>query len=261
MSIRISNYHRYYWFCLILIYCLQIVPIQASTVELNQVYELDEAVFLQGLELDEQGRLIISTGLYGESMLGEISPENGHISTLDTLEDHYFGEGITFSPNSLWQLTWQEQTVMKRDPNTFVIIEKFPMQEEGWGLAYDPHRNVLWHSDGTDKIYQRNPDNFNKIDALQVTEHGKPVDLLNELEYANGAIYANIWYSTDIVQINPETGEIMQRFDLAPLLDSTMTTEELEAIDSLNGIAHIDGNRFYITGKLYPYLYEVTLCP
>ncbi len=261
MTFRNHKHHRYHWFYLIILWCLQVLPIKAATVELNEVYELDSLAFVQGLEMNQNRELMLSTGLYGESVLGQIDPGNGQITVIDPLDSSYFGEGITFTPKYLWQLTWQEQTALKRDAETFEIIEKYPMQEEGWGIAYDPDRHILWHSDGTDKIYQRNPENFNKMETLQITEQGEPVDLLNELEYANGAIYANIWYSTDIVQIDPETGEITHRYQLAPILESTLSKEQLENIDSLNGIAHIENQRFFITGKLYPYLYEVTLQP
>lgn len=233
--------------------------IHAQSVKLINTHPSDSEAFTQGLELNEQGDLIIGTGLYGESIIGQVNLASGEIHEFDQLNDEYFGEGITHTPDALWQLTWRENTALKRDLETYEIIETASYEEEGWGLAYDYDREVLWYSDGTDKIYQRDSDTFEKVSEIEVVEDGQVIDNLNELEYAEGAIFANIWYDTTIVKIDPDTGQVLARYDVAPILQEEMTEDELEEIDSLNGIAHIEGDRFYITGKLYPYIFEVEL--
>lgn len=233
--------------------------VSAQTVTLIKQYPSDASAFTQGLELNDEGDLFISTGLYGKSLLGEVDLNTGEITVLDTLDEQYFGEGMTFTKDALWQFTWREHVAFKRDKDTFERLETVNYEEEGWGLAYDEDRDTLWHSDGSSTLYQRDPNTFEKIKELTVTVQGKPIEKINELEYAMGAIYANIWYSTTIVKIDPETGQVVESYDLAPLLKETMSQVELDNIDTLNGIAHISGDRFYITGKLFPYIYEVTL--
>lgn len=233
--------------------------INAQSVKLLNTYPSDSTAFTQGLELNSCDELIIGTGLYGESKLGQLNLKNGEIELLDTLEDNFFGEGITHTPDALWQMTWRENTAFKRDLETYEIIDTANYEEEGWGIAYDFDRDIIWHSDGTDTLYKRDSHTFQKIGEINVIENALKVDKLNELEYAEGAIYANIWYDTTIVKIEPDSGEVLARYDVAPLLEEELTEEELEEIDSLNGIAHIEDNRFYITGKLYPYIFEVEL--
>lgn len=241
---------------------LTIIPIISVSSQVDykliDIYPSDPTAFTQGLEVYEN-QVIIGTGRYGKSIIGILNLENGEIEVMGQLDKTYFGEGLTVSPQYIWQLTWQENTAFQRDKNSFEIIDIIFYEGEGWGLAYDSDRDTLWMSDGTTYLQQRNPETFALIDRLEVRYQGQEIDDINELEYANGQIYANIWYTNQVIAINPETGEVSQVYDLTPILQEYFTAEERQKIDSLNGIAHIEGNRFYITGKLYPLIFEIEL--
>lgn len=238
--------------------------IQAETelsgdIKLIQTLLSDQAAFTQGLELYHD-KLIMGTGLYGESAVGWVNLATGKYEVVETLPDNYFGEGITFTDSHLWQLTWKEHTAFKRDPQTFVVIEEVAYEGEGWGVAYDNEREVLWMSDGSEFLTLRDPETFDVLNELSVTFEGAPLDNINELEFVNGALYANIWQTNQIVKINVDNGEVEKVFDFTDIIESTeMSQEELDQLDVLNGIAHIEGQRFYITGKWYPVIYEVEL--
>lgn len=248
------------WFMLI-ITCL-IIPVRPvfskDEVQLIAEYEINHPAFIQGLEIYQE-KLYIGTGLYGESYLGTLDIDSGDIEVLDPLDQDYFGEGITFTPDYLWQLTWREGIALKRDVDSLEVIESVPYQGEGWGIAYDEDRDQLWMSDGSSTIFQRDPESFEIEGFFTVSYQGQEINQLNELEYYNGYLYSNIWYSTEIIVINLENQSVVGVFDLSELLQDNFTTEELQAIDSLNGIAHKEDNIFYVTGKNYPKIFEVEL--
>ncbi len=125
---------------------------------------------------------------------------------------------------------------------------------EGWGLAYDKRQKVLWLSDGSSKLQKLDAKNFNKISEISVQNNGKPVEYINELEYANGFLYANIWQSNKIIKINPNTGKVLNTYDFSPLV-STLNLTDPDSV--LNGIAHIGGQSFYITGKNFGVVWQV----
>lgn len=233
--------------------------VYGAEVELINVHPSDSSLFVQGMELDESNRLIVSSGLYKESSIGYLNLETGNYEIVEELKDEYFAEGITVTPDFIWQLTWREGVAIKREKTNLEVIDQTNYNGEGWGLAYDPDSDVLWMSDGSEYLQVRAPDTFELIRKTEVTYEGSPVIKINELEYANGLIFANIWYSNQIIAIDPQTGEVRDIYDINNILEETLSEEDRVEIDSLNGIAHIEGNRFYITGKKYPVVYEVEL--
>lgn len=248
------------WIILI-ITCL-IIPVRPvfskDEIQLLKEYEIVQPAFIQGLEIYQED-LYLGTGLYGESYLGTLDLDSGKIEVLDPVDQEYFGEGITFTPNYLWQLTWREGVALKRDLENFDIIESVPYQGEGWGIAYDQDNHKLWMSNGSSTIYERDPETFKITDSFTVSYQGQEINQLNELEYHDGFLYSNIWYSTKIIAINIETQFVEGVFDFAELIQDNFTEEELQTIDSLNGIAHKEDNIFYVTGKRYPKIFEVEL--
>lgn len=248
---------------ILIILAILIIPIMSVSSQdeyiLLDIKQSNPQAFTQGFELNEQGNLVLATGIYGESDIGYLDLETGEFNVVDSLESIYFGEGITYTPNALWQLTWKEHKAFKRDPESMVVIDQVEYEGEGWGLAYDEDLDVLWMSDGSNIIQQRDPESFELMDTLEVRLDNQNIEDINELEYANGYLYANIWYTNTIIVIDPNTGDIVYQYDLTDLLNENLTENELDSIDSLNGIAHIEGNRFYITGKLYPKVFEIEL--
>lgn len=247
---------------LLIIFFCSIIPVisvsSQAEYQLIDVHPSDAAAFTQGLEMHED-ELLIGTGLYGQSYLGMVDLNDGNIEVIDELDEQYFGEGLTITPQYIWQLTWRENTAFKRDIDTLEIIEEVSYEGEGWGLAYDEDRDVLWMSDGSSVLEQRDPETFELIDAIDVKQNNVEIRNINELEYANGLIYANVWYTHNILAISPDSGEVEANYDLSSLHQDYFSEEELAQIDTLNGIAHIEDNRFYITGKLYPVIFELEL--
>lgn len=243
--------------CLWLVYLFSLPPVQAGQVQLIDSQLLEPGLFVQGLEFSPNGDLTLGTGLYGESRIGIL--EAGRFRVQDQLADHLFGEGISYSPQGLWQLTWKAGKLFQRDPVTFEVLAEYSYPGEGWGLAYDWDQDVFWMSDGSNILYQRHSEDFTLLDEVAVSYQGEDQFFLNELEWVDGYIYANQWYQNYILQIDLESGDVVARYDLGPLIQDQLNELELAQIDSLNGIAHIEGDRFVVTGKLYPYLFEVRL--
>lgn len=233
---------------------------QIKLAELIQVYSSDATLFVQGLELNSEGNLILGTGQYGSSEIGHMNLDQGYLENSQALDAIYFGEGLTIKDDFVWQLTWKENTAFKRDKKTLKVVDEFTYDGEGWGLAFDWDRNVFWMSDGSDKLQMRDSDSFELLDEVEVTFMDQALFNINELEYANGLVWANVWYQEFIVAIDPETGMVVNYYDVSSILDDLeLTDEEENRMDSLNGIAHIEGDRFYITGKFYPVIMEVVL--
>lgn len=234
--------------------------IYGQEVELLDVYPSDAQAFTQGLEVTSEGQLLMGTGLYGESHLGYIDLASGKLQTKVSLGEEYFGEGITIKGDTIWQLTWQEEEVFVYRLADFQPVTSFTYEGEGWGLAYDEERDIFWMTDGSHLLQKRDSETFALLEEIAVeTKDGQAVDQLNEIEFANGSIYANRWYENEIIQISP-SGQILARYDLTQILrDLPLTKQERQQMDSLNGIAHIEGDRFYVTGKFYPVMLEVTL--
>jgi glutamine cyclotransferase len=183
--------------------------------------------------------------------------ESGSIIRETGLNSEYFIEGITLYDDKIIQLTWKSQIGFVYDKETFQLIEYFDYEtEEGWGITYDGEYLIM--SDGTDVLYYLDPDDFSTFKQVNVTADGEPVTELNELEYINGKIYANVFETDRIAIIQPD-GEVIGWIDLEGILLPGECTQE---IDVLNGIAYNDeNNRMYVTGKYWCKLFELEVVP
>lgn len=224
--------------------------------EVVNVYPHDPTAFTQGLLFDE-GQLYESTGLYGGSSIRRVDLATGNVLTMTTIPAEYFGEGITIVGDKLYQLTWQEQTGFIYDKATFAPVGRFAYPTEGWGMSYDGERIIM--SDGTARLYFWDPATLAPIGAVDVYDDQGPVVRLNELEYINGEVFANIWQTDLIARIDPPTGAVVGWIDLTGLLPAADRTP---GTDVLNGIAYLpEGDRLFVTGKNWPKLFEIRLVP
>lgn len=216
----------------------------------------DTEAFTQGLLLYED-RLFESTGLNGRSSLREVDPMTGEVLRQVDLEQEYFAEGLALVDDRLIQLTWQNGIAFVYDLETFEQVDTFSYTGEGWGLCYDG--SDLYMSDGSSTLYVRDPQTFEVTRTTQVLFQGQPINQLNELECVGDSVFANIWYSDYILQIDKATGSVLNYIDGAGLL----TPEEAAQLENgavLNGIAFDESTgNFLLTGKLYPHVWEVTL--
>ena len=228
---------------------LQAAPV--SGYEVVRSYPHDPQAFTQGLVFAD-GVLYEGTGLNGRSGIRKVRLETGEVLQVQPLESRYFGEGIALVGDSLVQLTWQSGVGFVYDRATFQRRRTFTYKGEGWGLASDGTRLVM--SDGTSTLRVLDPKTFAVTARLQVREAGRPVPQLNELEFVKGEIYANVWQSERIARISPKTGEVLGWIDLRGLLPP----HEAARVDVLNGIAYdAAGDRLFVTGKLWPRLFEI----
>jgi glutaminyl-peptide cyclotransferase len=198
-----------------------------------------------------------STGLYGSSSLRKLELATGKVLARKSLGREYFGEGLTELRGKLYQLSWKEDVCFVYDAESLAEIRRFNYAGEGWGLTNDEHYLIM--SDGSDKLYFRDPDNFSIVRQIDVTAAGHPVYRINELEYANGVLYANIWQTSTIAEISPASGHVTAWIDISMLL----TKEDLaQHVDVANGIAYDESSkRLIVTGKLWPKMFEVSLVP
>ena len=217
-------------------------------------YPHDPTAFTQGLVFTD-GRLLEGTGKKGDSSLRLVELETGKTAKLASLNSHYFGEGITVLGKRVYQLTWQNRIGLVYDLDTFNVEKTFQYTGEGWGLANDGKRLLM--SDGTAMIRFLDPNTFEVV--KRITAHGAEgkISKLNELEYVNDEIWANIWYEDRIVRLSPENGELLGWIDLSGLYPRSKRTSNE---DVLNGIAYdAESKRLFVTGKNWPKLYEITV--
>lgn len=233
-------------------------PTFSKEIKLIAVHPFDSDLFVQGLQFDGDS-LLVSTGQYGASVVGRWDVTRGEWKEAPHLLDaKYFGEGIALTNDALWQLTWKEGTAFQRDKQSLAVIKEVKYDGEGWGLCFDGTHLIM--SNGSNALIWRDPDKFEVQKVLLIMDRGAPLTHINELEYVDSMIYANIWLTDRIVQIDSSTGQILKSYDLSGLLDQAdPTDEQRKKADVLNGIAHIDKNRFYISGKYWPALFEVEL--
>ena len=218
------------------------------------VYPHDAEAFTQGL-VYVSGTLYESTGLFGRSTLRAEDLKTGSVLQRVEVPKEYFAEGLTDWQGRLIQLTWKSHTGFIYDPFSFHLIRSFHYDGEGWGLTQDGHDLIL--SDGTATLRFLDPKDFHEVRRATVTENGRPVADLNELEYIHGQIYANIWHSDRIVRISPETGHVLGWLDLSNLYPAGERSDD-EAV--LNGIAwDPKSGHLFVTGKLWPKLFELEL--
>ena len=225
---------------------------------INMSYEIIETIphnsknFTQGLEFYE-GKLFESTGDYGTSFIYAYQLKDLKLLKSLKIDDTYFGEGITILNKKIYQLTYKHKIGFIYDVDNFEKIGEFSFSsQEGWGLTNDGKNLIM--SDGSSTLNFIDPINFSIVKSIQVTHTKGFVSNLNELEYVEGSIYANIWTTDQIVKIEAKTGKVQAFIDLSTLKNSIKKRD----IDVLNGIAYNKSNdSFYITGKLWPSIYKV----
>jgi glutamine cyclotransferase len=218
------------------------------------VYPHDRNAFTQGLEY-RGGFLYEGTGLNGRSSLRKVDLETGKVLQAIPLEARYFGEGITLLDQKILELTWQAHRGFVYDRSTFKLIRDFEYPGEGWGLTNDGRQ--IYMSDGTAQIRCWNPASLQEIRRFTVHDGTRPIDSLNELEYVRGEIYANVWQTDRIARIAPKDGHVSGWIDLSGLLPAA---DLADGADVLNGIAYDSlGDRLFVTGKLWPKLFEIQL--
>lgn len=227
--------------------------VKAATYQVIRSYPHDPAAFTQGL-LYVDGHLYESTGLNRRSSIRMIDLSTGRVLQKYNLPADQFGEGLTDWGNTLIQLTWQAHKAFVYDRFSFTLLKTFSYQGEGWGLTHDAHQLIM--SDGTSSLRFLDPTTFRETRRIHVTgANGQGIEDLNELEYVGGEIYANIWHSNRIARISPKNGKLLGWIDLTGLRDQS-TQGNPDAV--LNGIAYdAKDNRLFVTGKLWPKLYEI----
>jgi len=222
----------------------------------------DTSAYTQGLEY-HNGKFLESTGQRGNSTLRWVDMASGNVLQKIDLDKKYFGEGSTLVGDKVVMLTWEENIGFVFDAKTFRELQTFPYQSsrEGWGLCFDGQR--LIKSDGTNRIWFLNKDTYKEESYIDVFDNKGAVESINELEYIDGKIYANVYLTDNIIIIDPATGVIEGRIDLTKILSKSYfkTDEELNN-DVLNGIAYDkQGKRLFVTGKKWPKLFEISVVP
>lgn len=229
---------------------------QRFTYRVLAAYPHDDDAFTQGLVYDG-GRLYEGTGLYGGSSVREVELTTGAVARRTDLDRQYFGEGIAVAGGAVYQLTWRRETGFIYDADTLEQTGTFAYAGEGWGLTYDGERFI--RSDGTARLYFHDPATFGLLGEVMVTEAGRPVPDLNELEYIGGEVWANVWRTDELARIDPETGDVVAWVDLTGLLPAQDRGPDT---DVLNGIAYdAAGGRLFVTGKRWPKLFHIELVP
>ncbi len=211
----------------------------------------DPSAYTQGFDFHGT-RLFEGTGLNGRSSLRRVDLETGEVLRKVDLAERFFGEGIVVLNKRIYQLTWQNQRAFVYDRRTFERVRRFTYEGEGWGLTHDGARLIM--SNGSSTIAFRDPKTFEVLDEIEVTEDGEPVSSLNELEWIDGEIFANVYPTNDVVRIDPETGEVTGHLDMTPL------KEQEQEGEVPNGIAYMAAeDRLFVTGKLWSSVYEIEL--
>lgn len=230
----------------------EIVPEQWSVSILTTFPHL-ETSFTQGLEFN-QGKLYEGTGdpnQAGESIVAEVDLKSGSIVQKIGLDASHFGEGITILGDEIFEITWKNQKCLVYNKKDLKSIKEFAYTGEGWGLCNDGKNLIM--SDGSERIYFRDPKTFDVSRTIEVYTDQGPIARLNELEYVDGLIYANIWTSNNIAVVDPATGKVIATIDATELVREGKGNGEV-----LNGIAYNPANKkLYMTGKFWPKLFEV----
>lgn len=244
-------------FCLILISgCSKDKPssdvAQEADYEILNIFPHDTSYFTQGFEFTGD-TLLEGTGLYGHSKLIKYDINTRQIYREISLGSSYFGEGITVLDSNIFQITWQEHICFVYNYSDFIQTGEFSYDGEGWGLCNDGTNLIM--SNGSSTIYFRDPSDFSVTKTITVKDSNNvSVSQLNELEFAEGRIYANIWKTDFIIAIDPVTGLVLNKYNLSDLL----TADEYFESEVLNGIAYKNGS-FFVTGKNWPKIFELKL--
>lgn len=232
----------------------------------------DSLAFTQGLVYYEEF-LYESTGLFGASTVRKIDPATGAILHSSALQDSQFGEGIAIAKDTLVQLLWKTTLCLKYDPGNLAEHEESEFGLEGWGLTFDGE--YLIASDGSSRLYLIDPLTLSTVNSLEIRDGERPVKNLNELEYVEGEIFANVWHTNEIARISPSTGEVLGWIDLSDLSNSIDSAalglsalSNIAAVKNprreacLNGIAYDPSNGcLFVTGKLWPKIFQIKIMP
>jgi glutamine cyclotransferase len=225
------------------------------TYSIGPTYNHDTSFFTQGLVI-YKGQLYEGTGLEGKSKLMEVDMKTGKATRSISLDNEYFGEGITILNDTVYQLTWKNKVVFAYRLSDFKKIGEFKINTEGWGITTDGKQLIV--SDGSSTLYFYQPSTFRLLKSQAITEAGSLAYNLNELEYSDGYIYANQWQAPYILKIDPATGAIAAKIDLKNVWDNVKAKDPQAEVP--NGIAYDDATKkMYITGKWWPQLYEIEL--
>src|SRR5215217_1560000 len=220
--------------------------------QIVNIWPHDSNAFTQGLILMD-GKLLESTGQEGFSSLRRVELESGKVLQKVNVPEPYFAEGITQLNGKVYQLTWQHNLGFIYDAQTFKRLGQFNYQGEGWGLTTDGQSLIL--SDGSPGIRFIDPGDFRVTRTINVTDRNRPIRELNELEFVNGEIYANVWHENRIATIDPQSGRVNSWIDLTGLMPES---EQLDPEAVLNGIAYDQASdKLIVTGKLWPRVYEI----
>lgn len=216
-------------------------------------YPHDREAFTQGL-IFRDGFLFESTGLNGRSTVRKVRLESGEVLQRRTVDQQYFAEGLTDWGDRLLQLTWQSNIGLVYDLASFTLTSTFAYRGEGWGITHDSRRLIM--SDGTPSLRFLDPVTFRETGRITVRDGAASVDELNELEFVKDRIFANVWQTDRIAMIDPESGAVTGWLDLKGLL----TGRDASGANVLNGIAYDSvRDRLFVTGKLWPRLFEIRL--
>ena len=222
------------------------------TCKVIKTYPHDKTAYTQGLIMEE-GIMYEGTGQHGESVLKKFDFESGKLISELSIPKEYFGEGITIFGDKIIQLTWTSKKGFVYDKNTFSLINTIEYYTQGWGLTADGQKLIM--SDGSETIHFLDPEYFNEIGKITVYDQNGSVKSLNELEYFDGLVYANVWQTEEIIAFELETGKVVKRIDCSSVVPNGY---EHERDNVLNGIAYDKvNNRIFITGKRWPNLFEV----
>jgi glutaminyl-peptide cyclotransferase len=229
-------------------------PARSVAYQVINSYPHDPAAFLQGLVWYD-GRFFESTGLYGESTLREVEFPSGKVLRKINLPPNLFGEGLALVGDRLIQLEWKTGRGFVYDRDTFKLLREFKYHTEGWGITYDGTSLIM--SDGSSELTFLDPQTFEPTRKLTVRMNGKPMTELNELEYIEGEVWANVWQTDVILRIDPGNGEVTSFLDLKGLLPPMVRTGNE---DVLNGIAYdARDKRIFLSGKKWPRIFEIKL--
>ena len=236
--------------------CAQTPKVQYYTYKVVETYKHDISAYTQGLFFDE-GNLYESTGQYGESSLRRVDLATGNVLQREVFLPKYFVEGSCTFGDRLYVLTWMERVCFVYDKKSFKKIGQFPTRREGWGLTTDG--KYLIQSDGSAQIYFIDPNTFVDQRSITVKLDGRTQTMINELEYIDGKIWANVYTEDRVLIINPTNGDVEGVIDFSNILPRNLKTTRT---DVLNGIAYNPLDKsIYVTGKYWPRLYKVEIFP
>jgi len=211
--------------------------------------------FTEGFVI-HKGELYESTGEFGTSWIGVVSVKTGELDKKITLKKEFFGEGITILNNKIYQLTWREHTGFVYDLKSYKELRQFTYKTEGWGLTHNSENLIM--SDGSNQLHFLDTTDFSIVKSLTINYNNAPLNYLNELEYVDGFVYANIWQTDMIAKIDAASGEVAGFIDLAALTRQAKMINP--KIDLLNGIAwHASTKSLLVTGKNWPMIFVLKL--